>query len=200
VPPIPPNKGADFDDNYVLRDQPVKVNDVPGAIQIQNIYELWEWTQLPGDPLAFAPHLRLSTLPGVPIKRVLFQIATGDRTLQTPTNSALVRAAGMGAWTSLYRHDVARAVAPQLPEDAHRRIIGWWNPASTAGPAFAAMPAPVITAALQRQAADFFSSAERCSLDQPCILDVNSIVEPVFGQKLFETPRELPEGPDFLVP
>ena len=110
------------------------INGVPGAIQIQNIYELWEWTELPGDPLAYAPHLRLSTLPGVPIKRVLFQIATADRTLQTPQNSALIRFAGMGEWASLYRHNLARNVANQLPDDAHRRIIGWWNPAGAAGP------------------------------------------------------------------
>jgi dienelactone hydrolase len=200
VPPVSPNKGTDCDDNYVLRDQPVKTNGVPGAIQIQNIYERWEWTGLPGDTLAYAPHLRLSTLPGVPIKRVLFQIATGDRTLQTPQNCATVRFAGMGEWASLYRHDLARNVASQLPDDAHRRIIGWWNPASTAGPIFAAMPAPLITAAVQRQAADFFGSGERCGLDQPCILDVNDMVETVFGRKLFETPRDLPEGPEFLVP
>jgi dienelactone hydrolase len=200
IPPIPPNRGTDFNDNYVLRDQPVKINDVPGAIQIQNIYEVYEWISLPGDPLSYAPHLRLSTLPGVPIKRVLFQIAIGDRSLPPPPASALIRAAGMGEWMSLYRHDLARGFAPQLPDDAHRRIIGWWNPASTAGPVFAAMPAPVIAAAVQRQAADFFGSGERCNLVQPCILDVNDIVEPVFGRKLFETPRTLPEDPSFLVP
>jgi hypothetical protein len=200
VPPVPPNKGADYDSSSTFRDQPVKVNQVPGAIEIQNILENWEWTEMPGDPVAYAPHLRLSTLPGVPIKRVLFQIATSDRTLQTPQNSAFVRSAGMTEWASLYRHDLARTKAPDLLPDAHRRIIGWWNPASVSGPTFAAAPAPMITAAVQRQAADFLGTGARCSLSEPCIPDVNDLILPYFGFRLFETPIQLPDGPEYIVP
>jgi hypothetical protein len=46
----------------------------------------------------------------------------------------------------------------------------------------------------------FFSSGERCSLDQPSTLDVHGLIKPILGQKLLETPRSLPEGPSFLVP
>jgi len=50
-----------------------------------------------------------STLPGVPIKRVLFQFARGDQTVPNPANSAWIRAAYMREWVLLYRHDLARA-------------------------------------------------------------------------------------------
>lgn len=58
------NAGADFNDNYLFPYQPVKVNDVPGAIQIQNASELYEWLESPGDPAYYAPHSTASPLPG----------------------------------------------------------------------------------------------------------------------------------------
>jgi hypothetical protein len=72
VPPVT-NMTTGQQHNYVLRNQPVKVNDVPGAIDVQNVIEMMEWIQMPGDPIGYAPHLRASTLRGVPMRRVLFQ-------------------------------------------------------------------------------------------------------------------------------
>jgi hypothetical protein len=66
VPPVLPNNGSNIDDNYVLRYQPVKINDVPGTIDIQNILESFDWIRMNGDALAYAPHPRSSILPGVP--------------------------------------------------------------------------------------------------------------------------------------
>ena len=75
------NAGSDFNDNYVFPFQPVKVNDVPGAIEIQNAFELYEWLESPGDPVYYAPHLVASSLPGVPAKHILFQFARADTTM-----------------------------------------------------------------------------------------------------------------------
>jgi hypothetical protein len=189
TPPVAPNKGTEYEENYVLRHQPVKVNDVPVAMEIQNIFEMWEWIQMPGDPLAFAPHLRASTLPGVPIKRILFQIARGDQSVPNPMSSALARAAYMTNWSALYRHDLARAVVPQLAANPHTFSITYTSPESTA-----------ITLAAQEQAVGFFVAAGRCGLDEPCIPDVNGVIRPIFGKNLFETPEVLPEDLAFLAP
>ena len=101
------NEGSDYNENYVLRDQPVDVNDVPGAIEIQNYLERIDWNSMTGDPLAYASLLRP--------KKILFQFAIGDETVPNPTESALVRAAAGEASTWVFRNDLALAVYPTLP-------------------------------------------------------------------------------------
>jgi uncharacterized protein (TIGR03437 family) len=174
------NANGDFDENYVLRNQPVKINAVAGAIEIQNVFDLAEWLQMRGDPLAYAPHLRLSPLPGVPEKRVLWQFARGDRTVPNPQNSGLIRAAGMRESSQLYRHDLARAIISQLPENPHSFLA---EIESTLG--FA------VAVATQQQMAGFFAT------DGAEIPDTNSLVRVIFGRKIFETPTVLPEDLGF---
>jgi hypothetical protein len=121
------NKGKDFADNYVLRNQPVLVNNVAGAIDLQNLFANLEWLQTGGDPLSYAPHLTLSPLPNVPAKQALFLIPEGDRTVPNPQESALIRAAGMLTGTSLYRYDLAAPLAKRfgftLPADPHAFLV-----------------------------------------------------------------------------
>ncbi|MCC6391160.1 MAG: hypothetical protein IT167_11200 [Bryobacterales bacterium] len=52
TPALPPNSGDLFEEDYVLRDQPVKVTSVAGAIELQNIYETVAWIYAPGDRLS----------------------------------------------------------------------------------------------------------------------------------------------------
>src|SRR5262249_55642119 len=75
--PNPPllNQGDTWNEDYVLRDQPVKLIGVPGALDIQNFLETVEWLGTIGDPLAYAPHLKTSPLPGLAAKPVLFHVA-----------------------------------------------------------------------------------------------------------------------------
>jgi len=187
TPKLEPNKGDQFEDEYVLRDQPVKVVTLPGAIQLQNAYETIDWLSALGDPLMYATHFRASTLPGVPIKRVMFIISRGDQQVVNPAGSAWIRAAHMREWTVLYRHDLARDAFPALPANGHPYI----NPGT--------VPASVTVAlSAQRLAALFYATGRRCSLDQPCIPDVNDLVLPVFGKNLFEIPEALPEDLGFL--
>ncbi len=174
------NLGLDYDENYVLRDRPAKVNDVAGAIDIQEWFEFIEWYSVSGDPVAYAPHLKSSTLPDVPIKSVLWQLAKGDWIVPNPTTSALIRGANMRDSARLYRHDLARAIVPQLAANPHAFLAELTPP-----------PALAIARAGQAQIAGFLNS------DGTFIPDANETLRGIFGQDLFETPEPLPEETNF---
>ncbi len=171
------NKGDNFDENYVLRYLPAKVNTVPGAIEIQNYLERMEWLNASGDPLSYAPHLKSSTLPGLPIKSILWTFGRGDRTVPNNTQTALVRAANMRENTWIYRHDLARAVATQLPEDPHPYMLNVLT-----------LPTFAIAFSTQTQAAGFLASGGTVIPDPN-----SSILRSLFGTNLFENPSFLPE-------
>jgi dienelactone hydrolase len=175
------NLKDNYDADYVLRYRPVEVIDVPGALDIQECFERLEWCWMPGDPIAYAPHLKSSTLPGVSIKRVLFAFGKGDRTVPNPTESALVRAANMRESTSYYRHDVARTLMPNLYPDPHffaYPII----PGKTD-----VMGQYLIAMLVQQQIAEFFAGEGKG------VPDVNPMARLLFGKDLFEVPAVLPE-------
>ncbi len=97
--------------------------------------------------------------------------------MPNPCETNLVRAADLRETTSLYRHDLARAIAADLPKDAHSL---WTLTSASVG--------PVIGLAARRQAAGFLASG---GAQAP---DVNQLVRPLFGIDLFETPpQSLPE-------
>lgn len=115
IPVDPPH----FNENLPLRNQPPVINDVPGAIEIQQWFENREWVIQPGEPMAYAPHLRRSPLPGVPAKPVIIQFAKGDQTIPNPAAVALLRAGDLADRATFYRHDLAFAENPGLPKDPH---------------------------------------------------------------------------------
>jgi hypothetical protein len=115
-------------------------------------------------------------LPGAAAKRVLFQAAKGDRSMPNPTSANLVRTAGMPEMLSFYRHDLARAIVPQLAENPHGYL-------TTRSPAAAG----AIALAAQRQILLFFTSPAAA------VPDVNDMVRPLFGKDLFEVPDKLPD-------
>jgi uncharacterized protein (TIGR03437 family) len=181
VPPVL-NAGNDFNANPVLRNQPVRVNDVPGAIEVQNYLELLEWLQATGDPISYAPHLRLSPLLGVPEKRSLFQIARGDRTIPNPANANLIRKAGGEGMTVMYRHDVARANSAGLSENPHAFLVDFRSIHGTA-----------VARAAQDQIVGFFAA------DGNTIPDANSTALSLLflGNNVFERPAAPPEDLGF---
>jgi Bacterial Ig-like domain len=175
------NAGADYNENYVLRDQPAKVNDVNGAIPIQDLFERLEWIQSPGDPLSFATHLKTFPLTGVSAKTILWQFAIGDQTVPNPTESALVRAADMRESTWVYRHDLTRQVAPLLDPNPHTYLTNGllaiaWSP---------------ISDATTMQMAVFLATAGAT------VLDPNVSVRGLYGGDIFEVPATLPEDLNF---
>ncbi len=180
------NKGAGYDEDYVLPDQPVKVTTVPGAAAIQSVFETLEWLEIAGDPIAFAPHLKLSPLPGLPPGRpVLVQFARGDETVPNPANTGLIRAAGLQASTWMYRHDLARAKAPDLPADPHPFLVLF---VSLSGntiqlPGLAGM---AISLDAQQQIAAFLAG------DGAAIPDPNALSRLLLGIPVFQVPATLP--------
>jgi pimeloyl-ACP methyl ester carboxylesterase len=163
------NAGSSFEADFALRDQPPKLIRTPGALAIQEWAERVEWMSMPGDPLPFANRLAW--------KPSLFHIEFGDRSVMNPTASNLVRAAGAQTSTWMYRHDLARAAAPNLPADPH---MIYYTPPSSA-------EARLIWEAGQKQIAEFLASGGAR------ILDVNDMVLPFFKTSLFGVPQRLPE-------
>jgi dienelactone hydrolase len=181
-----------FNDNYTLRDQPVAVNNIPGAMAIQDAFEGADWLGMVGDPLAYAAHLKTTPLSGVPAKETMFQFGYGDLEIPNPTESALVRAAGEQKHVWFFRFDRAVKKHPELlgvtfpgnplPVLPHRYM---------SNPTIFGVPAEYsVSMAVQKQIAGFFSGLEQ---------DPNSfLIAPFAGKTLFEVPDKLPEDLNFL--
>lgn len=182
------NAGVDYDESYVLRNQPVRSVTTAGSIDIQNVFEMQEWLQAEGDPSLYASHLKLSPLSGVSEKKVLWLIGRGDQTVPNNTSSTLVRNAGMIDTTWLYRHDTARRFAP-LPKDPHQYMTGYIGVDATLN--LFAVP---IANAVQSQIAELFKTGE--------IKDPNGLDQSLFffypPNSLFEKPATLPEDLNYL--
>ncbi len=179
------NQGSTFNQDYVLPGQPVHTITVPGALEVQNAFETLEWLTVSGDPIAYAPHLKLSPLAGVTARPVLVQFARGDMTVTNPANSMLIRAAGLESSTWEYRHDLARAAAPDLPLDPHPYLVLF---VSLTGGAIQlpGLDGLAISLDAQGQIAGFLSS------DGQTIPDPNQFSKALFGINLFQVPASLP--------
>jgi hypothetical protein len=166
-----------FNENIPLRDLPPIVNEVPGAVAIQEVLERTEWVSQAGNPVAYAPHLQESPLPGVPAKSVLFQFAKGDQTVPNPTTSAILRAGHLADRATYFRNDLAFAANPAVPRNPHTFLTRITTP-SVAAVAFGA----------QQQIAVFFAS------------DGLTIIDPDGPGPLFEVPiaGPLPEDLSYL--
>ena len=199
--PPPPYFHTDlWNDNYVYRDQPPVPNTVPGAMAVQAAFEAADWVDMLGDPLAFAPHLKTSPLPGVPAKNILFQFAFGDLEVPNPTESAVVMAANAASSVSFFNFQNAVAIQPQLlgvmdpavpglPILPHRMLSNptIFYPANSAELS--------IALAEQQQTADYFLS------NGTSITNPNQYLTTPFqsGDQLFATPPALlPQRLNFL--
>jgi hypothetical protein len=157
-----------FNENLPLRNLPPVIDTVPGASAIQTAIENTEWASQSGNPVAYAPHLRLDPLDGVPAKSILFQFARGDQTVPNPTSTAIIRAGGLREQTTLFRNDLAFASNGAFPKNPHTFLTR-----ITGVPAAAALGA-------QDQIAQFFASGGLVVLD------------PDGAAPLFETPIQIP--------
>ncbi len=101
------NGEQDFTESIPLPGEAPVREPAAGALDIQAYFDRAEWLSQPANPVAFAPYLKQVPLLGVGVKAVLYQWATGDRTVPNPTTSALLRAGRLQPVSALYRHDPA---------------------------------------------------------------------------------------------
>jgi hypothetical protein len=161
------NAGTQANENMPLRDEPLRINNVAGAMAIQEYMDHSDWAAQRGNPVAYAPYLRKDPLRGNAVKDVIVQFAKGDLTVPNPTNSAIVRAGELEDRTTYYRHDLVG-----LPTvNPHTFLTGL------------ASSQPVmrlVAAQAQAQIAHFFAT------------DGSETNDPDGAGPLFETPIVLP--------
>lgn len=148
-----PVGGPFFNENQPLRNDPLVVNTVPGAVAIQDVLERYAWAGRNASPAAYAPLVRLRAPEGQLPRPVLIQMGRGDRRHQNPGTSELVRAAALQDRTWLYRHDLFYPTMPPdfqtltLAKDAH----AFWV-------ALGQAPWRPIVIGAQQQASEFLAS------------------------------------------
>ena len=158
-------------------------NIVPGAMEIQQLFENQEWVYQAGSPVAYAPYLQKDPLPGVPAKSVIIQFAKGDQSIANPTTAAFLRAGDLADVATFYRHDLVFADNPSLPQTL-------WNPHTFMGAITNAIMKPIALAAQQQMAA-FFAT------DGAEIIQPPGVPEEYFELLTKESP--LPEGLNYIV-
>ena len=182
--------GTNFDENLPLRDRPPVVNTVPGAMDIQEVLDNFEWVGQGGDVVPYGVYLRRAPLDGVEPKSMIIQFARGDRTLPNPVTTAILRAGDLADRATYYRFDLFLAANPTTPpsfNDPHGPLV-------FPQPPFVVLPPEVreevtaVALAAQTQIAIFFAS------------DGVEVVDPDGAGTLFETPipSPLPEDAVFF--
>jgi hypothetical protein len=181
LPPLPPPTpfplNLVFDENMPLRNQAPVINNVPGALAIAELFDRTEWVSQSGNPVSYAPFIRMQPLHGNAAKPVIVQFAKGDQTVPNPTASAIIRAGALADRATYFRNDLAFALDPAVGKNPHTFLT---NIGSAAG-------APYAIAA-QRQIAIFFASNGATTID------------PDAAGPFFETPiaGPLPETTNFI--
>ena len=178
--------GFEFDENLPFRNQPPVINNVPGALELQQAFDSIEWVQQAGEPVAYARYLRKKPLKGVPAKSVIIQFAKGDGFAPNPTTTALIRAGDLTNRATFYRHDFAFAdplrnpTGVEVPKEPHGFLLDFL-------PIFSPNLGDIGLGA-QRQIAEFFAS------------NGATVIDPDGAGLLFEVPiaGPLPEDLNYI--
>jgi hypothetical protein len=108
-----------FTESMPLRlDAPV-TNPYPGATSIQKYLGDATWQERAGDPVAFAPLMRLRPPAGAPVKHAIWQSAFGDHTVPNATAGEMYRAGHLFDLVSYYRNDKS----PTAGTDPHGFLL-----------------------------------------------------------------------------
>jgi len=113
-----------FNENKPLRDQPIVINNVPGALEIQQALEFSEMVSEAGlSPALWSRYLRQAPLAGASPKSVMYLFAKGDRTSVNPGTTLLLRAGNLADRTIYFRTDLAVAQDPAFPKEPHAFLV-----------------------------------------------------------------------------
>ena len=122
------------------------VNDVPGAIAIQRVFDRSDWADQIASTVAFAPFLRRAAA-AVPARPFVVQFARSDGTAPNPNTTEFIRSGGFADRVLMYRHDLNFA-AGGVPPNPHAFLS-----AVNAPPNFSR-----VALGAQQQIAEFFAS------------------------------------------
>jgi len=139
--------GIVFNENMPLRNEPPRINNVAGAMAIQQALDRFEWVQQNGNPVSYAPYIRKQPLRDQDAKPVIIQFAKGDMTVPNPTATAILRAGDLADRAVYFRNDLAYAANPAVGKNPHTFLTNIGSPAG----------APYAVGA-QQQIAAFFAS------------------------------------------
>jgi hypothetical protein len=166
-----------FNENMPLRNEPPRIDTVPGADLIQAYVDVSQWVTQAGNPVSYAQHIRKQPLHGHAAKPVLLQFAKGDVTVPNPTTSAIIRAGDLADRVTYFRNDLAFAANPAVPKNPHTFLTNIGVPSAVA-----------FAVGAQTQIALFFTSGGTL------------IIDPDGAGPFFEVPiaGALPEGLNFI--
>jgi hypothetical protein len=188
VPSLINLSGTSFDENLPLRDQPPVVNTVPGAMEIQELLDNFEWVGQAGDVVPYGAHLRRAPLEGVEPKSVI--VPRGE-TAPSPTRRRR-RSSALASWPTarLTTASISSARATRRPLRRSTMLTRSYTrflPLRPLPPEVRAA-ANAVALAVHEQIAVFFAS------------DGVDVIDPDGPGVLFETPivPPLPEDAVFF--
>ncbi|HYM78156.1 MAG TPA: hypothetical protein VE377_19435 [Candidatus Dormibacteraeota bacterium] len=114
-----------FNENIPLRNQPIVINQIPGAMAIQKYFDEIAWIAASGDGLSYAPHIRKEPLAGMSPKRILINFAKGDQSAPNPRSAQLLRAGDYADIATFYRNDLAYAEDHTVYKNPHTYVQKW---------------------------------------------------------------------------
>jgi hypothetical protein len=188
VPSLINVSGTNFDENLPLRDLPPVVNTVPGAMEIQELLDNFEWVGQSGEVVPYGAYLRRAPLEGVEPKSVIIQFARGDRALPNPTTTAILRAGALDDRATYYRFDLFLASHPTTPPAVNNpHSFSFIVPPSLPLPPEVRAAGNAVALAAQDQIAIFFASdgVEVIDPDGPGVLFETPIVPPLPEEAVF---------------
>lgn len=114
---LPGTPAVRYDENIPSRFAAPKVDVVPGAFELQQWFDRYEWIGSKANPVVYAPRVG-------PSRPVALMLARGDLTVHNEVSDVLIHAGGWRPRTAMFRYDLLRAAQPQLPADPHRWQTG----------------------------------------------------------------------------
>jgi hypothetical protein len=114
-----------FNESIPLRNMPIVINKVAGAMGIQRYFDEIAWISASGDGASYAPNIRKEPLAGMSPKAILINFGKGDLSAPNPRTTQLLRAGGYADVATFYRNDLAYAEDHAIYKNPHTYVQKW---------------------------------------------------------------------------